>query len=309
MLTAALDAASRGWHVFPLRPGTKKYPALHGKENCTDTGPCANGHVGWEQRATTDPGRIRAAWSRAPYNIGIATGPSGLVVVDLDTDKGDAPPPPWNLPGVRDGQDVLAVLAEHHGQPVPVDTFTAATPSGGVHLYFRAPSGVELRSTVGDKGKGIGWRVDTRAHGGYLVAPGSVVARGAYRIVVDREPAPLPAWLVDLLRPAPRPPRSTRPVSVGSSRRSRYLEAAVRMECQHVEQARNGQRNASLYAAACALGQLVAGGALAEGDVTAALLTAAGRHIAVGAYPESQARATIRSGLAKGGAIRRRKVA
>jgi hypothetical protein len=43
------------------------------------------GHAGWEQRATTDPNRIRRAWSTGPFNVGIATGPAGLVVVDVDT--------------------------------------------------------------------------------------------------------------------------------------------------------------------------------------------------------------------------------
>ena len=84
LLRAALDAAEHGWHVFPLRPDTKR-PALHGEKTCTGAGPCAGGHRKWEQRATTDPDRIRAAWTRAPFNVGIATGPSGLVVVDLDT--------------------------------------------------------------------------------------------------------------------------------------------------------------------------------------------------------------------------------
>jgi hypothetical protein len=89
LLTAALAAAAQGFHVFPLRPGTKR-PALHGEKSCPRTGPCRDGHRGWEQRATTDLGRIRQCWSAAPFNIGIATGPSGLVVVDLDTPKAPA---------------------------------------------------------------------------------------------------------------------------------------------------------------------------------------------------------------------------
>lgn len=307
LLAAALDAAARGWRVFPLRPHAKR-PALHpAGDRCPRTGPCAAGHAGWEQRATTDPARIRSAWTHGPFNIGIATGPSDLVVVDLDTAKGEPPPAPWNVPGVRDGQDVLAVLADRHGQPMPVDTFTVATPSGGLHLYFRAPAGVELRNTEGEKGKGIGWRVDTRAHGGYVVAPGSVVDGAAYRIVVDRDPAPLPAWLADLLRPAPLPPPSERPVPLRTGR-SRYLDAAIRMECERVHTAPKGQRNATLYTAALALGQLVAGGALTAEEHQRVLLTAAGRHIAVGAYSEHQARQTIASGLAKG-ATRPRQVA
>jgi hypothetical protein len=52
----------------------------------------------------------------------------------------------------------------------------------------------------------------------------------------------------------------------------------------------------------------VAGGELSAADVEAALLTAAGRHIAVGAFNERQALATIASGIAKG-AVRPRRVA
>jgi hypothetical protein len=196
---------------------------------------------------------------------------------------------------------VLAVLAEQAGQPVPLDTLTVATPSGGTHLYFRAPSDVKLRNTEGDKGKGLGWRVDTRAHGGYVVAPGSVRDNGPYAVVVDRDPAPLPGWLVDRLSPAPLPTPSTGPVEIRSSvRRSRYLDAAIRLECERVHSAPKGQRNARLYIAAVALGQLVAGHALTEAEHEQVLLTAAGRHIAVGAYSEEQARATIASGLRKG---------
>lgn len=61
----------------PLIPGDKR-PAV------TD----------WETRATTDRERITLCWTHAPYNVGIATGPSRLVVVDLDVPKcpDDTPP-------------------------------------------------------------------------------------------------------------------------------------------------------------------------------------------------------------------------
>ena len=67
-LSSALAAADAGWHVFPCAPGSKR-PAL--REN-------------WQDVATTDRDRIRDWWARRPYNIGIACGPSGLVVIDLD---------------------------------------------------------------------------------------------------------------------------------------------------------------------------------------------------------------------------------
>src|SRR6266568_2553085 len=93
---AALCHTRRGWRVFPLRPGDKR-PAIRD----------------WEARATTDPARITRAWQSGPFNIGIATGPSGLVVLDLDRPKPDTDPPPaWRQPGIRDGGDVLAVVAD-----------------------------------------------------------------------------------------------------------------------------------------------------------------------------------------------------
>lgn len=122
LLDAALSAAARGWHVFPLVPGTKR-PALHGEAACTRTGVCAGGHRKWEQRATTDPDLIRPTWERAPFNVGIATGPSGLLVIDLDLPKhnssADAPC----------GAATFGALCERTGQAVP-DTYRVRTASG-----------------------------------------------------------------------------------------------------------------------------------------------------------------------------------
>src|SRR2546421_220671 len=75
--TAALRYAARGWHVFPLWPETKT-PAV----------PDA-----WQTRATTDPDLIGRWWSGRPFNIGIAVGPSGLIVIDLDPPKPGRPAP------------------------------------------------------------------------------------------------------------------------------------------------------------------------------------------------------------------------
>jgi hypothetical protein len=298
LTSAALAAAERGWHVFPLRSNTKR-PALHGHAACPQTGPCQGGHLGWEQRATTNPDRIRAAWTQAPYNIGLATGPSGLCVIDLDTCKpGETIPSEWARQGATCGEDVLAIVAEQARQELPGDTLTVRTPSGGLHLYYAAPDGAELRKTEGDRGNGLGWKIDTRAWGGYMVAPGSIVDGRAYEYLCDRAPAALPGWLVDRLTPPPLPAAAVMPIQPAG--RSRYLDAAIRAEAAKVHQAPSSQRNATLYAAAVALGQLVAGGALTHTEHESVLLTAAGRHIAEGAYSERQARQTIASGLRAG---------
>lgn len=262
----ALLLAGRGWKVFPLRPGTKRSPALHGQKDCPGTGVCSGGHRGWEQRATSDASRVWACWSTAAFNVAIATGPSGLLVVDCDRPKsGWVWPEGWNSRGVGCGLDVLAVLAEQAGAAVPA-TYTVATPSGGRHFYFRAPAGVQLRNTSG----ALGPLIDTRAVGGYVVAPGSITPDGAYELINDSEPVDLPGWLVQALAPKPVV-ASSAPREVPAVRASRYVAAAVRNECDRLAATGTGAQNQALFTAALALGRLVAGGAVEESVVREAL--------------------------------------
>jgi hypothetical protein len=306
LLTAALDTAERGWPVFPLVPG-RKVPALHSLNDCPHTGVCADGHLGWEQRATTDPDRIRRTWTHKPYNIGLATGPAGLLIVDLDVPKPDDGPRPdkWNLLGVADGADVFTVVCQQAGQPVPWETRTVATPSGGTHLYFRTRT--HLRNTGGDRGRGLGWKVDTRAWGGYVVAPGSVVDGQPYTLTESCDPVWLPEWLAQRLTPVAPPKASAGPIRPSTGNKSAYLQSAIDKEVDHVVKAK-ADRNYALLHAATALGQLVAGGSLSEQDVRDALIGACGGHVANGAFSWHQAELTIRSGL-RYGAQRPRSVA
>lgn len=285
LLSAALAAAERGWPVFPLTPGDKR-PAVKA----------------WEDRATTDLGRIARCWQAGPYNIGLATGPAGLVVIDLDTPKHahDTPPKECALPGITDGADVLAALCERRGQPYPADTYTVRTGRGGQHLYFTAPDGAQLRNTAGS----LGWKVDTRAGGGYVVAAGSTVDTRPYTVTHEVPPEPLPGWLADLLQPAPLPPQQPITVPLTTDRRGAYLHAAITAELERVTASAPDEHNRDLYRAAVALGQLVAGGALTEAEVTGWLAEAARQ---VGQKPHEIPR-TIASGL-RAGAKRPRTVA
>src|SRR5690606_24166592 len=97
----------------------------------------------------------------------------------------------------------------------------------------------------------------------------------------------------------PPPTTPVTPIRAAAGR-SRYVEAAIRAEAIRVRDAARGQRNATLYTSAVALGQLVAGGALTEAEHAEVLLSAARGHINVGAYSEAQARKTIASGLRAG---------
>ncbi|MGX9884058.1 bifunctional DNA primase/polymerase [Streptomyces sp. NPDC002276] len=284
LLHAALEAAARGWHVFPLRPGTKR-PALHGETACPRTGACTDGHRKWEQRATTDPDRIHAAWSRAPFNVGIATGPSGLLVVDLDMPKpngksgkgsSDAP----------DGAATFTALCERAGQAVP-DTCRVRTASGGQHLYFTAPAGLRLSNTAGT----IGELIDTRAWGGYVVAAGSITPAGAYEAISGPVTAPVPEWLQTILKPSPG--RPTGPLRLPAVDGSRAALSALEAECTAVSAAPDKQRNTTLNRSAFKVGRFVAWGDVPRYVVEAAFqwegeargLTAA------------ECRATIRSAL------------
>lgn len=278
-MRAALDAAERGWRVFPLRPGTKR-PALHGEKTCTRTGPCAAGHRKWEQRATTDPDRIRAAWSRAPFNVGIATGPSGLVVVDLDTPehKGSSDAPC--------GAATFAALCERAGHAVPT-TYRVRTASGGEHLYFTAPDGVRLPNTAGT----VATSVDTRAAGGYVVAADSTTPAGRYEALNAAVASPLPGWLLAILRPAPA--RSAGPLRLPAVDGSRAAVAALEAECATVAAAPEGLRNTTLNRSAFKVGRFVAWGDLPR-HVAEEAFQAAGEAAGLTA---AECRTTIRSAL------------
>ncbi|MFF3647358.1 bifunctional DNA primase/polymerase [Streptomyces sp. NPDC002181] len=279
MLSAALATAARGWPVFPLRPGAKN-PALHRDDHCPRTGPCAGGHVKWEQRATTDAAVIARCWSHKPYNIGLATGPAGLVVVDLDMPKENCS---QDAPG---GADNLLALCERAGQPVPA-TLTVRTPSGGTHLYFTAPDGIRLGNTAGR----LAPLIDTRAHGGYVVAPGSTTPAGRYEVTDPSPAVELAAWLLALLQPpAPRPMPLRMP---GAVRGKSAARAALHAECEAVRQAPAQQANNTLNRSAFKVGRFVAWGDLPRQEVEEAFQAAGeDRGLTV-----AECRATIRSAL------------
>ncbi|MFL6125496.1 bifunctional DNA primase/polymerase [Actinophytocola sp.] len=274
LLRVALHTAEQGMFVFPLWPRTK-VPALHGADQCSGLGVCAHGHQGWEARATRDPELIRRWWRNWPLNIGVAAGRSGLHVLDLDSAHDAMPPREWA--GARDGWDVLARVAGRAGQPFPGDTYAVRTPSGGFHLYFGAPPLVELRNTVAR----LGWRVDSRGSGGYVVAAGSLRPQGRYDLVADRPIAALPAWLVPLLLPPPflEPPVDQAPTgwyqagAVSEVRKNAYLQTIH----DKVAATPSGERHHVLIRAAYTLGRLVGGGDLDAQEARDCLHAAASR--------------------------------
>jgi hypothetical protein len=133
------------------------------------------------QDATTDRPQIEAWWTKHPdANIGMPT--TGLVVIDID-----GPNNPW--PGDPAWARDLASC------PVSL------TPRGGRHHIFRQPAGGTWKNTTGR----IAPKVDTRADGGYIVVPPSIVDGISYRWAEGTalsEPGRLPeptGWVTELL--------------------------------------------------------------------------------------------------------------
>ena len=187
-LDHALAYARRGWRVIPI-PRGRKHPAI----------------PAWQTAGTTDEARIRHWWTTSPDDgIGIVTGPaSGVWVLDVDVADGKA------------GDDTLAELIDTYGE-LP-DTYEVITGSGGRHIYFAWPDGVDVRNSAsGVLGPGL----DVRGDGGQVLAPPTIHPNGTPYEVEASAPdhvAQAPGWLLRLLTPeAPaRPlaaPTGTTPV-------------------------------------------------------------------------------------------------
>jgi hypothetical protein len=276
---AALASAERGLCVFPTRPG--------GKE--------PRRGLAWAQVATADLAALERARFRPGENYGIAAKPSGLVIVDLDQPKpGYELPARWrewaDEPGIRDGRDVLATLADRAGQRWP-HTFMVTTPSGGAHLYYAAPAG----RSIGNRPLGpmIDIRGGGEGDGGYVLGPGSVLAGRVYEITDDRPAVPLPAWIADQLDPPRRP---VMPGVPAASPPGDHVAARLDGLIAAVLDAVQGERNNVLHWAACRAAEMVTAGQLTEDQVQDSL----GRAAARAGLDDGEARRTIASAFRHG---------
>jgi hypothetical protein len=269
----------RGWPVLPLIPGQSRPMAC---ELCSSKSPKRVMHVGVEdcphpadychgwRAGTLDHQRLEAWCNRFPQmNLGIATDPARLLVIDLDTNShGKIEDPAYQIEGVHDGLDVFALtliryrVAPARTQPWP-DTLTVTTPSGGLHLYWRIPRGLRIRSLAG----AFGPLVDVKSAGAFIVAPTSAKPTGEYRRTgPTTEPARAPDWLLHHLKvtghmPEPAPRRSYQPRTQGPDEIGlRILDEAA----QRLATAPEGTRHAQLCTATTAAAHLVADGRVTE---------------------------------------------
>jgi hypothetical protein len=173
LLETARAYARMGWHVFPVHvPIHDEAGKLIGCTcedwrrqqdpgyECPQPGKCPA--VKWRDKSTVDETQILNWWGRAwsagnvRYfpNIGIDTGRSGLLVLDMDEYKEHYA-----------GDDLLSIDDQ--------DTVTALSGGGGEHLiYDRAGA------TYGNSTKGLPSGIDIRGDGGYIVAAPSLHKSG-----------------------------------------------------------------------------------------------------------------------------------
>lgn len=236
----AKELAALGFWVFPL--------VFRGKNPVTE-----HGH----KEATLDPAEIDRLWSgRVTCNIGIATGPSRLIVIDLDIKKG------------AKGEESWAALVAEHGE---TDTYTVKTWSGGRHLYFWAREGVEIRNSQGKLGDGI----DVRAEGGFVVAPPSVIregdAHGRYEVDEDWPIEDCPDWLLErliALARKPEPREQTGVVASSSEAEARVRELSNELAMIPVGHPGEGAVNTNSFM----VGQYVGAGQIAREDAERIML-------------------------------------
>lgn len=334
-LETARWCARRGWPVHPLAPG-RKTPAAnceacrqpghtHADCGCLAAGRWCHGF----HAATLDQRRISRWWGSHPqFGVGIACGPADLVVIDIDAHTARPPSRDRILPGIPIGDHIdltgmstgfhtLAVLAALRGVRSPAEdesTLRVRTPSGGLHVWYRAADPRRWQCSSGSStGRALAWQVDVRAHGGYIIAPGTTTSAGTYTPVgTVRQPAALPLWLAQELQrtghlpapsisaPRPVPPRARQAVLAagggrGSTERTLAAVLAPIEACGQI--AEGAGFSDTLNRAAYTLGGLIAAGRLSQEEAEHALQEAA-----AAARPGQERRAgqIIRSGLAAG---------
>ena len=198
-------------------------------------------HHGFKQ-ATKDADELRALWRASPgVRVGVPTGePSGLFCLDVDSGK---------KPEAVQWHDKFR-------KDIPA-TRLHKTKSGGWHYLFEHQAGLKCTTSK------IHLGIDTRGDGGYIVWWPAHVVSPAHQFL---RAAPVPGWLIEALNPPPPPSwlshtqqhYYTRPSGSASSR----LEGIL----TRVASAREGERNAVTFWAACRIADMIVERELNEVD-------------------------------------------
>jgi hypothetical protein len=208
------------------------------------------------QDASTEPDVIKVWWRRYPFSDPAWALPEDVVAVDLDRKSGGD--------GVRD-------FARLDGNdPHGIETPSASTPSGGMHLFYAAAR--RYQNSV----KLQGCAIDIRSRGGCVILPAQGNGRRWLRRLSITPMARAPAWLDCALKQAsaPRLFRSATQSSPNPLERKQAL-AELKRACAKVIAAPDGTQDDTRHRQCFLIGVLIARGDLDYETAFAALVAAA----------------------------------
>lgn len=206
-----------GFYVFPCHSG----------DTATGRSKSPMPFLKWKEAASNDANTITAWWNKWPdAAVGLHLGKSGLIVIDADR-KGEI-----------DGVEAIGeIMAQHNYDPRDVPL--VATPGHGSHFFYRQRDGEARGNGTGALPPGI----DVRGAGGYVIAPGTIMADGGeYEVFGDIANAPvLPDWLADILDQSSKPTDAPRPPSSHEFKKDASLDelwdmlSAIPADCDYNE--------------------------------------------------------------------------
>jgi hypothetical protein len=134
--------------------------------------------------AIRTPEQAEAAFGSGLFNIGLVTGsPTGIVVLDVDTDEG------------KQGQESLERLAGANGWDALEGTRQHKTGGGGTQYLFTY-KGPVLKTTLSALGPDLDFKAGDG--GAFVVLPPSRSGKGLYEVLSDDPIAKAPGWLLSL---------------------------------------------------------------------------------------------------------------
>lgn len=136
------------------------------------------------EHAIRTPQQAEAAFGSGLFNLGLITGsPTGVVVLDVDTDEG------------KKGRESLEKLAAANGWDDLTATRQHRTGGGGVQYLFRY-RGPVLKTTLSALGTDLDFKAGDG--GAFIVLPPSRSGKGLYEVISDDPIQKAPEWLVRL---------------------------------------------------------------------------------------------------------------
>jgi Bifunctional DNA primase/polymerase, N-terminal len=271
MRDAAAAYAAAGWPLVPLHVGAKRPHLKTGTDHA--------------EAATCDLEQVGAWWGRWPdAGIGIVCAAGGFVVLDVDGPAG------------------MESFRAHDG-PWPLSCCSiSGRESGGYHVWYRVPPGVEV-----PRGRIVGSGLELKAAGNLVVAPPSLhksgrryawdvppgfMADGRYPV----EPQVPAAWMLEGSTRAPADvPIVTVPLDGATG--TPYGVKVLREELDRLASAPEGECNNTLFRVAVRLAELARAGHL-DGDDVRWRVELAAEHAYRGTDPRGR-EATIDSAFRK----------